>query len=252
MTIGVMGAMPEEVDALVDRLEGASRVERGRRVFHSGVLWGQRCVVVFSRCGKVAAAATAAELITVHRVGEIVVMGVAGRVDETLHMGDVVVADALVQHDLDASPIFPAYEVPYLGLSRFKTDARRRSSAVGAARRFLAEDLRSSIEPDILSELKIDRPRVVEGLILSGDRFIASDDAVADLRRRFPDAACVDMESAAVAQVCYAHDTPCTVIRMISDSADDNACEHFACSLSRLAGAYAGGIMRRLLGDGLM
>lgn len=124
--LGILAALPEELGDLIAamRAEGAMQtVTLGRRDYHVGTVHGAACVVTLARVGKVAAAATVSALIHVFGVAGVVFTGVAGGVSRTVRVGDVVVADTLLQHDLDASPLFPRYEVPLLGITRFATDA---------------------------------------------------------------------------------------------------------------------------------
>ena len=122
--IGILSAMPQEAGLLARELKREAEHVHGGRTYCTGTLAGRRVVVVFSRIGKVAAAATAQHLIDVHRVQSIVFSGVAGALDPTLSVGDIIVGRRLWQHDMDASPIFPALEVPLLGVSAFAADAR--------------------------------------------------------------------------------------------------------------------------------
>src|SRR5262249_4269300 len=100
-----MGAMPEEIEGLLGELEDVQVTEAGMRTYHKGNLWGTSVVLVFSRWGKVAAATTATYLIEHFGVSQLIFTGVAGGVDESLRVGDVVVASTLYQHDMDASPL---------------------------------------------------------------------------------------------------------------------------------------------------
>lgn len=245
MAIGVMGAMPEEVGALRADMNGRRTVSGGRE-FTRGPLFGRECVVVFSRCGKVASAATALDLILRERAERIIFLGLAGSLRPEVRVGDVVVATELLQHDLDASPLFPRYEVPLAGRSRFPTDAGDRRRAVNAAHLFLSSDLPTALPAAVRSALT-HTPRVHEGVVITGDRFIARADQADALRRLLPDALCVEMEGAAVAQVCFDYATPCTIIRTISDAADDDAHHAFTRALPIIAGAYAHGILKRFL-----
>src|SRR5687767_5781975 len=120
--IGVMAAMPEELDAVLGDLAVATVEEVGGRRFHRGILHGREAVLVVSRCGKVAAAGTATLLLERFGVEAIVFTGLAGGAAPGLRIGDIVVADRLIQHDLDARPLFPRYEVPLLGVSEFGAD----------------------------------------------------------------------------------------------------------------------------------
>ena len=114
MPLGVMGAMPEEIDALLPQIREQRAFDRAGRRFIHGSVHGVAIVVVFSRWGKVAAASTATELIVAHGVDRLVFSGVAGSLREDVMVGDVVVATSLSQHDLDASPFFPPRMLPPL------------------------------------------------------------------------------------------------------------------------------------------
>src|SRR5262245_7934567 len=116
MKTGILGAMPEEIAVLEPLLTDPRPALRAGRRFVSGELAGHPAVVVFSRWGKVAAASTATELILAHGVERIVFSGIAGSLRADLHVGDIVIADRLYQHDLDASPFFAPTEVPLLGV----------------------------------------------------------------------------------------------------------------------------------------
>src|SRR5690554_3309469 len=112
--------MHDEIAGLVqDMGPDAVTHQIGQRDYHAGTLYGQRCVVVLARIGKVAAAATAVTLIREFHVQEIVFTGLAGAVSPDVRVGDVVVAESLLQHDMDARPLFGRYEIPLLGRSRF-------------------------------------------------------------------------------------------------------------------------------------
>lgn len=250
MTIGLMGAMPEETQSLVDEIgPSAERIQAGMRTYYKGLLWGQPVVLVTSRCGKVAAASTATHLIGEFDVDEIIFTGVAGHVDPELHVGDVVIGTSLYQHDIDASPLFPKLEIPLLGRSHFATDEPRRVEAAAAARAFIEQDLLKAVSTETLSRLHITRPKVIEGQIASGDQFVSCSDKLDELRLASEGTSCVEMEGAAVAQVCFEHDIPLTVIRTISDSADEAAPDDFWQSLTALASVYSHGIICRLFRD---
>lgn len=245
MKIGIMGAMTEEIAGLVEAM-GSKReqVEVGRRTYHVGELFGHEVVVVFSRWGKVAAATTAAELLARHGVGRILFTGVAGAASPALRVGDVVVGRTLYQHDMDGSPLFPRHEIPLLGVTGFETDAPARRDAVVATERYFA---RREFEEDGAREFGITAPKVLEGAIASGDKFFAAREELDELRRRLPDVACVEMEGAAVAQVCHEYGVPLTVIRTISDAADEGAPVDFPRFVRLVASRYSLGIVRALL-----
>jgi adenosylhomocysteine nucleosidase len=164
-----------------------------------------------------------------------------------VRVGDVVIAETLMQHDLDASPLFPRFEVPLLGRSRFATDARLSDALARAAAAFARTDAAALAEryPALINGA----PRVHRGLVVSGDRFIADQFARDAVLAAAPDALAVEMEGAALAQVCYEYDVPCAVVRTVSDAADAHAPASFSTFLADLASAYSAGVLQRFLAD---
>ncbi|WP_244815657.1 5'-methylthioadenosine/adenosylhomocysteine nucleosidase [Caballeronia sp. Lep1P3] len=243
--LGIMAALSQELGDLIAQMRAGGEVRTvtlGMREYHVGEAHGVPVVVTLARVGKVAAAATASALIHVFGVDAIVFTGVAGGVHADVRVGDIVVADALLQHDLDASPFFPRYEVPLLDRTRFDADRAFSDALMTAARGFI------ETHADALAQrFAVSEPRVHRGLVVSGDRFIASQEAVNALRDAFPDALAVEMEGAALAQVCYEHGVPCAVVRTISDTADAEAPLSFAEFLTAIAGAYSSGLLARFL-----
>ncbi|NML29672.1 5'-methylthioadenosine/adenosylhomocysteine nucleosidase [Paraburkholderia antibiotica] len=243
--LGILAALPQELGDLIDAMRaesGVHTVTHGRRDYHVGSVRGTPCVVTLARVGKVAAAATASALIHAFDVEAIVFTGVAGGVSRDVHVGDIVVASTLLQHDIDASPLFPRFEVPLLGMSRFSTDTALAERLAAACERFVAEEGAACA-----ARFGTREPRVHRGLIVSGDQFVASAAAVGALRDALPDALAVEMEGAALAQVCYEYGVPCAVVRTISDTADDHAPTSFMSFLTEIAGTYSNAILARFL-----
>jgi adenosylhomocysteine nucleosidase len=226
--IAVVSAMQEELHALhLDLLDG--RVERAAgRDFHHGMLHGHEAVLVLSGIGKVAAATTTALLLDRFAADAVLFTGVAGGLGEGVNVGDVVIGDVLLQHDMDASPVFPRWEVPLTGKARFAADAHWSDTLADAA--------------------TASGHRVHRGLIVSGDRFVSTDRESTGLRSSLPDALAVEMEGAAVAQVCHDFARPFAVMRTISDRADDSAAVDFARFVAEVASALTRTIVRRALG----
>jgi adenosylhomocysteine nucleosidase len=173
--------------------------------------------------------------------------GVAGGARPGLAIGDIVVATDLVQHDMDASPLFPRYEVPLLGKARFATDAELRTQLAVAARIFVEYDLAACVAAGERAYFEMTVPKVVEGMVASGDKFFASRGEVQELRRRLPDVCCVEMEGAAVAQVCDEYGIPFAVVRTISDSADEHSVHDFPRFAREIARHYSKGVLLRYL-----
>jgi adenosylhomocysteine nucleosidase len=245
--LAIVSAMQEEIAALLEALSEVVVAEHGRRCYYRGTLHGVAVTAVFSRWGKVAAAATVTELISSFGATEILFSGVAGAVDPCLAIGDIVIGTRLIQHDLDASPIFPRYEVPLLGKAILEADAQLSAQLAAAARDYVSEDLPSSVRAQERARFGIGVPKVLTGLIASGDKFFASRTQISALRERLPEVLCVEMEGAAVAQVCEEYGVRCGVLRVISDAADENAVHDFPGFLREVAGHYAAGILRRFL-----
>lgn len=243
--LGIVAALPQELGDLIADMRAAGDIETvtlGQRDYTIGDAHGVRAVVTLARIGKVAAAATASALIHVFDVDAIVFTGVAGGVHADVQVGDIVVAETLLQHDLDASPLFPRFEVPLLDKSRFAAAAGLSNALALACEAFLAD------QGDALqNHFAVVRPRVHRGLVVSGDRFVSSHDELHALRAVLPDALAVEMEGAAIAQVCFEYGVPCAVVRTISDTADAAAPASFTEFLTAIAATYSSGILSRFL-----
>ncbi len=245
--IGVIGALSEEVDRLHELLADETITEHVGRRFHSGRLGGQRVTLVQSRIGKVAAAVTASTLIRDFSVDAIVFTGVAGALSDDLRVGDVVVASELIQHDLQGPPeLFARGEIPLLSVIELPTDDALTTAAAVAARAFIESGLGDVVTGEALARLGIGRPTVHVGQIATGDEFIHGR-LKGVVRSRTPNAMCVDMEGAAVAQVCLEHGgVPLCVIRAISDLASGTASIDFPLFLDSLARHYSAEILTRM------
>lgn len=246
LKLGLISAMAQEQAGLIDGMQNPHTDHRGMRDYIQGRLWDTECVCVLSRLGKVAAAATAATLIERFNVTHILFTGVAGAADQQVQVGDIVIAEELVQHDMDASPLFPRFQIPLIGLSHFAADAALTDRVALAVNAFVDRDFRQAVATGDQDQFKIHKPRVHRGLIASGDEFIDSRVKLAELKHALPDLLAVEMEGAAVAQVCFEFGVPFTVIRTISDGANEDAPVDFMQFIERVAAHYAFGIARRL------
>jgi adenosylhomocysteine nucleosidase len=245
-----MAAMPQELQALLDLMPDEARVQRGGRTFWRGHLHGRDVVAVLSGIGKVAAATTATLLADAFGVSQLWFTGVAGGLGRDVRVGDVVVADALLQHDLDASPLFPRHEVPGLGLSRLRPSVSlvaRVADAVADALAPQAWAEGGELSHVHLRALGLSAPRVHTGLIVSGDQFVNSAEDADTLRHHLPDVLAVEMEGAAVAQVCVGFGLPNAIIRTISDRADASAHIDFTRFVDSVASPYSLAIVAALL-----
>lgn len=235
--------MREEIAALLAEIDIDTKVVRGMRTYYRGGLWGKEVILVFSRWGKVASATTATHLINDFEVTEILFTGVAGSIDPSLDIGDIVLGEELFQHDMDASPLMEPFVIPILSKSSFSTDSARNGLLQSAIASFLKEK-QSYIAHELTDAFDIVAPKMVLGSIASGDQFISGGQAMHRIRQNLPGVVCVEMEGAAVAQVCYEYKVPFNIVRTISDKADDNSHIDFPRFASEVASRYAQGIIK--------
>ena len=244
--IALISAMHEELSAVLARMPDEQKTVVAGREFWLGHWHGHAVVAVLSRIGKVAAATTATTLIEHFGVERIVFTGVAGGLAPQVQVGDVVVAESFLQHDLDASPLFPRYEVPLSGVSRFAADAAL-TQALQQAAPLAMHDVAKRLPKAEWLNLDLSQSRVHHGLIVSGDRFVSASTESQDLRQRLPDALAVEMECAAIAQVCHDYGVPLAAVRAISDRADDAAHVDFPRFIQSIASRYSAAVLDRLL-----
>lgn len=203
--IGIIGAMEEEVAALKEAMDVQETVEYASMKFCRGILYGKPAVVVRSGIGKVNAGICAQILADKFGVDALINTGVAGSLDARINIGDIVISQDAVQHDMDATTFGdPLGQVPQLDTFSFPADP------------VLVEKARKAnekVNPQI---------QTFVGRIASGDQFVA-DKAVKDRIVENFQALCTEMEGAAVAHAAYLNQIPCVIIRAISDKADNSA-----------------------------
>lgn len=246
-TIGILGAMAQEIDEVKKLMTDVKTHEIGGRTFFEGFLEGKKCVVAFSKWGKVAATMTSVILITVFKVDEIVFIGTAGGIAPGIKVGDVVVANRLVQHDVDSRPMQKQFEIPQLNKIYIETDNRLRDLAMHATQSLIERGNGVIIDKEKAAEFSITNTTLHRGDVASGDKFINSAEQRDTLLSLLPDVKCVEMEGAAVAQACCEFDIPFVVIRIISDSADNNAHFDFGNFIKEVANAYSTEIIIEML-----
>ena len=203
--IGIIGAMEEEVAVLKESMDIEKIVEYASMQFYKGVLCGKKVVVVRSGIGKVNAAVCAQILADKFNIDVLINTGIAGSLDASIDIGDMVISTDLVEHDMDAS-IFgdPVGQIPRMDTFSFPADAELVKKAVQA---------NSEANPDI---------KTFTGRIVSGDQFVSSSEVKDKLVNLF-DAKCTEMEGAAISHVAYLNKISCVIIRAISDKADNSA-----------------------------
>ncbi len=227
--------MHEEIAALRPCLDSLRTERRAGRDFHFGRLDGHDVILVRCGIGKVAAATTTAVLLDAFDACALLFTGVAGGLGEGVRVGDIVVATTLLQHDMNAEPLFPRWEVPLTGRARFDADPTWTARLARASRTLAAADTHAVAAT------------IHQGLVLSGDRFVATRAESDQLRALLPDALAVEMEGAAVAQVCHDFGRPFGVVRSISDRADAAAHGDFQRFVCDVAAPYSRDIVRAAL-----
>jgi adenosylhomocysteine/aminodeoxyfutalosine nucleosidase len=206
MKIAIMGAMPEEIEPLVEKLENVSSMIYADNTYYEGTYQGKEVVVAYSKIGKVFAALTATILIEKFKCDTLLFSGVAGAISDTLKIGDLIIAEGLCQHDLDITAFGHPFGYVPEGEVCIATDARLRELAKEVAEK-----------KGILLK---------EGVIATGDQFVADAERKAWIGEIFK-ADALEMEGASVAVVCHALKVPFFILRAISDSADMDASFNF-------------------------
>lgn len=225
--IVVLSAMECECTELNRALEGRTEVGTPFGIFFRGTLFDNSVVLGRSGIGKALAAGATQFLIDTFKPAYLVFTGIAGALNPEFEIGDVVIGDELLQHDLDTSPLgFGRGQIPYSDLRVVNSDRDLVRIALGCV---------------------LPGHRVHSGRILSGDQFLTHADKVSHsylVDELEGDA--VEMEGAAVALVAHLNRTPALIVRTISDRADDEATQDFTRFLP-VASANSSQIVRHVL-----
>ena len=218
--------MPEEIGSTTKNLKNLSEKSFGDLTIFSGELFFDRndkfpllISVAWSGWGKVSSARAATRLITSTYQNQFINLllftGVAGSAISEINQWDIVIPTELVQHDMDARPLFKKYVIPALE----KTKINPMQDWVDWATKVLRESIsRNEIKPFL---------NVFNGLIATGDKFIADKNIIENLYKDLPGLCDVEMEGAAVAEVAYQERVPFLIVRVISDGADNSADQKF-------------------------
>ena len=208
--LGIIGAMESEVSLLQSLLEEKVCRKVGKHTYYTGLLSGTPTVVARAGVGKVNAAACTAAMILEFAPEFILNTGVAGALGKGVRVGDVIIADACIEYDLEYGALGDARG------SIFYPDST--SEIVMPADAELSLKLEEAAKAVSGGEFEVKR-----GIVATGDRFVSSNAARNDILSAFPEALCCEMEGAAIAQVCRLYSTKFSVLRSMSDSADGEA-----------------------------
>lgn len=206
--IGIIGAMEMEIEGLCRELENRREETVSGVRFTSGILCGQEVVLCVCGIGKVFAAIAAEAMILRFGVTALINTGVAGGLAEGLCVGDVVVADAVVQHDMNTTACGDPQGL-LSGLDKVELPADREMC------------------DRLFAAAKAEKCHALRGVIASGDLFVAKDSHKKFIRETFHAAAC-EMEGAPIGHVATVNGVPFAVLRCISDGGDGMEFEQFA------------------------
>ena len=223
MIIGIMGAMPDEVDQLCARLADVTKENYAGVEYHCGTLQGKQVVVCCAGMGKANAASTVQVLCTKYNIDKLIFSGIAGNMTSKIGIGDVCVGETVVYHDAELSMI--AQSAP------FQTEYHGDPALVQAA----------------LDACEACGVKAIAGKIATGDQFIES----AEVKNKIVEEhhpMCVEMEGAAIGHTCCVNDIPFVIIRTMSDNADEEAAES-ATNFEETAARHSAGIVMQMLSN---
>ncbi len=207
-SIGIIGSMDAEIEHYLENSEPKKTTDWNGITFHEAGLFGKDTVIVKSGVGKVFAAMVCERLIDEYSPGAVVFTGVAGALNPVLDIGDVVLSETCIQHDLDAEALgFPRGEIPYTELREFRADEKLLDIARGT---------------------RLRGKKIIAGRILTGDQFITKKEMNEHkylIDELHGDA--IEMEGGSIAQVCTLNKVPFLIVRTVSDRADGTAASDF-------------------------
>ena len=215
--IGIICAMKEEINQIIKLMDDKEICEISSCIYTSGRISNTQCVVALSGIGKVHAAVCTQTMILKYSPDLIINSGVAGSLNEDIKIGDIVIAENVIQHDFD--------------VSCFENRKRGVISGINIDKIPCDCDLNKKI---IDSALSIPNVKIHTGTILTGDQFINSSEKISELRRYFDGVAC-EMEAGSIGHVCYINKIPFAVIRSISDCAGESSHVDFSIFLQNSA-----------------
>lgn len=218
---GILGAFSEEIEYLDNSVVDRNVLTIEGMPFVTGKLKGRNIVLGLTGIGKVNAAMTATLLLEHFKPDEVLFTGIAGGINPDLFPGDIVIAEKTVQHDLGRlTPdglLNRGMRNPLTGIRNpvfFPADSLLLELAEASGKRIKLDNIKAGSTART--------PKIITGIVVTGDVFVASPSKKNELSEIL-NADAVEMEGAAVAQICWQHTVPCLVIRSLSDSANEQA-----------------------------
>ena len=250
MTIAIIAAMQEELELILKKIVNFNPITIGAYTFYQGQYQGHSVIVTLSGVGKVAAAGITGLLIGAFKdIDIIIITGLAGALDPTLKVGDVVISTQCIQHDVDARPNCKTkYQVPF-STAIFNANSELVVIAERAVNTFLNSHLHEYIQEQDLALFNIEKPRYIAGVIATGDEFITDPKKLMSMRDDIQKvlglaAVAIDMETTAVIAIAEACQKPAVALRVISDKGIN---DHYLQFKRTIAGQYTVGMIEAFL-----
>ena len=229
LKVGILAAMPEELGNINENLRNIQKCNVGDLEIFSGEYFNKNnkkilITTAWSGWGKVSAARTTTRICSGQVFGKpdlLLFTGVAGSTSSDINQWDIIVPNSLMQHDMDASPIFEKFVIPALNKDKL--------SPSESLLKLLTSSLKKNKKEGKLKEFGF----INEGLIATGDQFISDKKVLLELKNNIPEVSAIEMEGAAFAQVAIQEKINWIVLRVISDNADDGAQEDFISFLKK-------------------
>ena len=223
INIGLLSAMPEEIGNTLENLENVTLTEYGDLKIYHGKLkktvpnyQSVYITLAWSGWGKVSAARAITRVLAgKNKIDLIIFTGVAGAANKNLNQWDIVIANEVIQHDMDARPIFEKFVLPPLKKAKLESDM------------FLKNWIFNSLTKSIRNGDLTGFGNIKKGLIATGDSFISDESVIDSLKDELPNLEAIEMEGGAVAQVAEQEGVPWVIVRVISDGADSNSEKDF-------------------------
>lgn len=211
--------MPEEIGSTIENLENVTFKEYGDLKIYYGKLKKKvknyesvYITLAWSGWGKVSAARAITRILAgTNKIDLIIFTGVAGAANKNLTQWDIVIANEVIQHDMDAQPIFKKFVLPPLKKARLSSN------------NFLKDWIFISLNQSLKNGNLVGFGNIKMGLIATGDSFISDESVIKSLKDQLPDLEAIEMEGGAVAQVAEQEGIPWAIVRVISDGADSNS-----------------------------
>jgi adenosylhomocysteine/aminodeoxyfutalosine nucleosidase len=202
MTIGILGAMVEEIEPLLELFDEYKEHKYANNRYYEVKHKNSTLIIAYSKIGKVNATLSATVMIEKFKIDKMLFSGVAGAINENLHIGDLIVATSLCQHDVDITAF--GHEYGYYPESKRFVDC---------------DESLIEIAKNVAKRRDL---KLIKGVIATGDQFIADSNRKDWIKDKFS-ADAIEMEGYPVAAVCDIYQKPCVIIRAISDAADMDA-----------------------------